>query len=152
MRQILIKILITTLLVLTLIFLVIFNIGYFISGPMILAKITDQNIMTNMEHKSNKSDCELISRFVDNDIYYTAKCNDDYVFYNDNADVLAIRAINTLNITTTTKMYDPIYDLSDVQIKLGYYKDHPVYVFDNEKLELLISIDNLEVLRYYQKG
>lgn len=152
MRQILIRILVTTLLVLSLILLVVFNIGYFIGGPIVLDKVTDQNIMQNMSRKNSKSNCELISRFADDDIYYVAKCNDDYIFYNDDATVLAVRAVNTLNITTATEMYEAFYDLSDAEIKLGYYDEHPIYVFSNEKLELLINIDNLEVLRYYQKG
>jgi len=131
---------------------VAFNVGYFLGGPMVLAKITDQNIMNNMEKSNNRSNCELISRFADEDIYYVAKCDNDYIFYNDDAIVLAIRAVSNLNITATTEMYEAFYDLKDAEIKLGYYDEHPVYVFSNKKLELLINIDNLEVLRYYQKG
>ncbi|MEA5026348.1 MAG: hypothetical protein VB012_01675 [Erysipelotrichaceae bacterium] len=152
MRQLLIKTLVTILLVITLILLVMFNISYFIGGPMLLNRLADQQIMQNMERKEKKTSCALVSRFADDEVYYVALCDNYYIFYNNDPTVLAERHQDTLNVAKVIDLYANIYDLADATPSLGYYHKKPVYVLDSDQFELLIDYDSYEVLRYYQKG
>ncbi|MDD2591207.1 MAG: hypothetical protein PHG99_01485 [Erysipelotrichaceae bacterium] len=152
MNKIVLKIFITLLLLLTLIFIIVFNISYFFGTPTLLDKVFDQQVIDIMEEKSQKSGCNLISRFADDKIYYVALCDDEYVYFDKVGNLMAVRAIDTLDLEQLLSIYVISYDLNDPSVKLGYYHDTPVYVLEDDKFELIINYDDMSLMRNYQRS
>lgn len=152
MNKTLLKIFITLLLILAVLFLIGFNSSYFFGVPTVLDRLEDQDALVKMQSQSQRTGCALITRFADDKVYYVASCDNEYVFYDINGNLFEVRALSSLNLAKLISLYSTSYEFADEDVSLGYYHKRPIYVIDNEELELLIDYDNFDILRYYQKG
>lgn len=152
MNKTLLKIFTTLLLILAVLFLIGFNSSYFFGVPTVLDRLEDQDALVKMQSQSQRTGCVLITRFVDDKVYYVASCDNEYVFYDTKGNMLEVRSLSSLNLAKLISLYTTSYEFTDEDVSLGYYHKRPIYVIDNEALELLIDYDNFDILRYYQKG
>lgn len=152
MNKTLLKIFITLLLIISVLFLIGFNISYFFGVPTVMDRLEDQGALVQMQSQSQRTGCALIARFADDKVYYVARCDNEYVFYDSKGSLLEIRSLASLNIAKLINLFAISYEFDDEDISLGYYQNRPVYVIDNKALEILVDYDNFDVLRYYQKG
>ncbi len=152
MNKVLIKFLMSILLILMIVSIVIFNISYFIGSPIVIYRLNDQKALETMSKSNNLSDCVLISRFADDQVYYVAQCQNTYHYFDTTGKLLASRLVSSLNIEHIVTLYQSEYQFNTSDIKLGYYKERPIYLIKTVEGELLIDYDEYTVLRYYKRG
>ena len=138
-----------------LIFLVIFNINSFISGPLNVQNYQDRQILNLMLDKYLYLKGEIVSRYSYEEVYYVAKVEieaaDYLVWYDLNSSVIYKALYETYDEATILHQAQNQHVLEDPKIVLGIYKNEPIYLVYDQHIELRYSYLTKELLSIYYK-
>lgn len=121
-----------------------FNKIRFIDGPTAIYSKIDQVTLEKFEEKEAVDNLKLVSRYALDEIVYTAKDNNKYYLFNQDAKLL-----ETVNIDVVD------FNVIDVEPKdllvLSYYDQEVVFVVDNEEVVKLFDLKGSLIFTYKKR-
>lgn len=137
-------------LLLALMLVIFIEISLFISGPSIRYedKITKQieTITSNYEN------LEDMDRHVFQYIIYSAHDEQSYYWFNENGEMLTRRDRTEIDMEKAKQIALTQYQIEASSIRIGYGYKNPVYVIENESMELYLDLDTLAQVFVRRKG
>lgn len=132
-------------------FLVIFvEISLFISGPSL--RYDDKVSRQKASIQETYENIETIQRHVFSYIIYSGNDQETRYWFNENGELLTKRAMTSLHEDQALAKVKESYGIDDASVSYGYGYDAPVYVIENEQMEVLLDVDSLKQVFYRKKG
>lgn len=124
------------------------EIGIFISGPKNYYedKVTSQ-INTIKESYQDITD---INRHVFSYIIYSGQMGNEVLWFNENGLLLTKRDVNVIDKEKALLQAKEM-GIESEQVSLGYGYDNPVYVVENEQVEVYLDVDTMKQVFYRKK-
>ncbi len=138
------------------IFLIIFNLNSFITGPTNIYAAQDREVLNNMLDKNMFIYGELIARYSYDQVYYVAKIAvelaDELVWFDVNGSILFTTTWDSYQPTAVLALANASFNLSEARVSLGMYRQRPVYIISSPTLELRYDYVSKKLLSSYQKA
>ena len=141
----------TVFLIFLLLFVVYTFIGILISGPVLKKESEEKAVIAKITNE-NKG-IENIEKNIFEYVTYTGEDNKRFVIFDEKGNRLAIRYKKDAKFDKVKQMIENEYPgLKDVDIKVGYGKNQPVYIIEKGYEKLIINFDSLRVVFYMKEG
>lgn len=142
---------ITCTLIFLLFFVVYMFIGILISGPVL--KKEDEILKAEQKIQEQYKNIESIKRHVFRYVTYSGEVEDRYIIFDENGKKLAVRYKKDAKFDEIKKLLKTSYpNLVDCEIEVGYGKNQPAYIIENEFERLILNYDNLRVVFYMKEN
>lgn len=117
----------------------------FISGPSLRY---DDKITTQQEVIVQKyPQITQLHRHVFAYVIYSGQDDENYYWFNENGELLTQRKLTQIHLDSALEKAN----LQDGTIAIGYGYKNPVYVIENEEIELYLDLDTMDQVFYRKK-
>lgn len=122
----------------------------FISGPALRYedKIAEQEASITSQYP----DLQNLERHVFAYVMYSGHNDTMYYWFNEKGELIEERDMSELDIDQATQKVNELYALNDISVAVGYGYENPVYLIQNDEVEVYLDIDSLETIFYRKKG
>lgn len=137
-------------LLIILLIVILIEIVLFISGPVL--RYTDKVDKQIKTIQTSYEQVEEINRHVFNYIIYSAHDDQSYYWFNENGELLTSRAMAEVRLDEVKQLAVSDYQLEDATVKIGYGYENPVYIIENEQMEVYLDFDSMKQVFIRKKG
>ena len=144
--------LLTSLILVIIGILLFFNYYYFKLSPTMLYNQKDKEVLQLFEENNELSDLRLESRYVFDEIYYTASDQTFIYFFLDNGKLVLTVEKNDLDYDRVLDIANSMFTNLENNVYLSVYNQKAVYVIVNSDYDVFIDYLNFEEVFRFRKG